>query len=155
MSNDFVLTIDSVAPTQTATIVNYTRRCDCWSSQLRLRHVDQRHGAAAQRHDQRRAWCGEVVKVYEGTSLVGTATVTGTSWTYDLSALANGSTHTYTARVEDAAGNQGANSAGLTLSVDTTAPAQTVTISTYTDDYGSSTGSFVTGDDDRRPDAGA
>ncbi|MDO6646859.1 Ig-like domain-containing protein, partial [Acinetobacter guillouiae] len=50
---------------------------------------------------------GEVVAIYRDGIKVGTATVSGTTWTYADAGLASGSTYTYTARVEDAAGNQG------------------------------------------------
>ncbi|MGN7733697.1 Ig-like domain-containing protein [Ensifer sp. 22564] len=69
---------------------------------------------------------GDVVKVYEGTTLLGTATVSGTSWTFDLGNLADGSTHSYKAIVSDLAGNQG-SSANLTLTVD-----YTVTVNSQT-----------------------
>ncbi|UUT23016.1 Ig-like domain-containing protein [Pseudomonas sp. T8] len=64
----------------------------------------------------------EVVHIYEGTTLLGTATVdgTGTSWTFDPGNLADGSTHTYTAVVTDLAGNQGTPSNNFTLTSDYT-----------------------------------
>ncbi|WP_273865054.1 Ig-like domain-containing protein [Pseudomonas sp. B3G-3] len=64
----------------------------------------------------------EVVHIYEGTTLLGTATVdgTGTSWTFDPGNLADGSTHTYTAVVADLAGNQGTPSNNFTLTSDYT-----------------------------------
>ncbi len=153
VSNDFVLTVDTVAPTQTATIVDYT---DDVSLNLANYGTGTTTNDTAPRLNgtiSAALGSGEVVRVYEGSSLIGTATVTGTSWTLDVSGLANGTTHTYTARVEDAAGNVGATSGSFTLSVDTTAPTQSVTISNYTDDYGSSTGTFpsATATDDRTP----
>ena|GEM_PF-867353 len=70
------------------------------------------------------------VKIYEGTSASGTvaasggATVTGATWAYKASHLADG---TYTAQAEqsDDAGNTG-KSAATTFTVDTVAPAVTI-----------------------------
>ena len=88
---------------------------------------------------------GEVVRIYDGATPIGTANVVGTTWTFALPTLLNGSSHSYTARVEDAAGNQGTASSAFTLTVDTSAPTQTVTIASYTDNWGSSTGNFGSG----------
>ncbi len=55
-----------------------------------------------------------MVRIYEGSTLLGAATMmTGTTWTFALPTLLNGSSHSYTARVEDAAGNQGTDLFGL------------------------------------------
>ncbi len=132
----FTLTVDTAAPTQTATIVNYTDN---------VAPDTANYGSGTTTNDttprlngtlSAALGGGEVVRIYEGSDVVGTASVTGTTWTYDLSALVGGSTHTYTARVEDAAGNHGTWSADFVLSVDTTAPTQAATIDSYTDDAG-------------------
>ena len=72
----------------------------------------------------------EVVAVYDGATRLGTATVGGggTSWTYTDNTLANGNVVIYTARVEDAVGQQGAASAAFTTIIDTAAPSVTVNI---------------------------
>ncbi|WP_414927381.1 Ig-like domain-containing protein, partial [Pseudomonas zeae] len=46
------------------------------------------------------------VQVYEGTTLLGLATVTGGTWTYQLAATSDGN-HAYHVVIADAAGNQG------------------------------------------------
>ena len=71
----------------------------------------------------------EVVQVYNNNTLLGTATVVGTNWTYTpATALADGATPSFTARVVElspgttnvvAAGNP---SAAFTLTIDTTPP---------------------------------
>ena len=71
---------------------------------------------------------GEVVRIYDGATLIGTANVVGTTWTFNLPALADGSIHSYTAVVEDAAGNQGTASSVFTVTVDTAAPADATAI---------------------------
>jgi hypothetical protein len=64
---------------------------------------------------------GEHVAIYEGTTLIGTATMDAGSardWSFELPSLADGSTHTYTARVIDLAGNEGDFSNNFTLKVE-------------------------------------
>jgi hypothetical protein len=63
------------------------------------------------------------VNIYDGGTLLGTATVSGTTWTYaDTRTLSHAQVVSYTARVADAAGNVGAESAAYTATVDTVAP---------------------------------
>ncbi|MGJ7505097.1 Ig-like domain-containing protein [Variovorax sp. ZT5P49] len=88
---------------------------------------------------------GDVVQIYEGTVLLGTATVTNTTWTFATPALANGSAHTYTAVIADAAGNKGTASADFTLTVHTGLPLQSVAITGYTDNEDPQQGTFASG----------
>ncbi len=68
------------------------------------------------------AEAGSTVKVYDGTTLLGSAIANGSgAWTYTTAALANGA-HSLTATATDAAGNTGAASTALAVTVDTTAP---------------------------------
>ncbi|AVQ81292.1 hypothetical protein C4F17_10220 [Variovorax sp. PMC12] len=60
----------------------------------------------------------DVVRIYEGSQLLGTATVDGTNWTYELGFLADGSSHTYRAVVTGAAGTEGAMSSDFSLTAD-------------------------------------
>ncbi|WP_426391353.1 Ig-like domain-containing protein [Variovorax sp. R-27] len=88
---------------------------------------------------------GDVVQIYEGTALLGTATVTGATWIFATPALANGSTHNYTAVIADAAGNKGTASADFTLTVHTGLPLQSVAITGYTDNEDPQQGTFASG----------
>ena len=64
---------------------------------------------------------GERVRIYDGSSYLGDATVSGTSWTYaDSRTLTDGQSVSYTARVSDPAGNQSAAGTAYTATVDTT-----------------------------------
>ncbi|HWO55931.1 MAG TPA: Ig-like domain-containing protein, partial [bacterium] len=63
----------------------------------------------------------ETVAIYRDGAKVGVATVTSTTWTFIDGGVSQG-THTYVARVEDAAGNQGPASAPYIITVDTTPP---------------------------------
>ena len=71
------------------------------------------------------------VQVYDGATLLGTATVSAGSWSYHR-ALADGS-HSFTAKATDNAGNT-TTTAAVTATVDTTAPSETIsaTIGTNT-----------------------
>ena len=63
---------------------------------------------------------GERVRIYDGSSYLGDATVSGTSWTYaDSRTLTDGQSVSYTARVSDPAGNQSAAGTAYTATVDT------------------------------------
>ncbi len=65
------------------------------------------------------------ISVYDGATLLGTTTANGAgNWSYTPSALADGA-HTITVRATDTAGNVSSASTGLTVTVDTTAPAVT------------------------------
>ena len=67
---------------------------------------------------------GQVVTVYRDGAAVGTATVTGTTWSFADSGVGAGN-HTWTARVVDGP-DSGVISAGFSLAVDLTAPTVTV-----------------------------
>ncbi|WP_163068052.1 Ig-like domain-containing protein, partial [Acinetobacter baylyi] len=67
---------------------------------------------------------GDVVQIYEGNTLLGTATVTGASFSYQLSNVSEG-THNYKASIVDQAGNVGTTSTELSFTVDTTPPSAT------------------------------
>jgi len=67
---------------------------------------------------------GSTVTLYDsdGTTVLGTTTADGAgAWTITSSALSNG-VHTLTAKVTDGAGNTGAASTPLSVTIDTTAP---------------------------------
>jgi hypothetical protein len=62
------------------------------------------------------------IKVFDGVTLLGSATANGAgAWSYTTAALANGA-HSLTATATDAAGNAGAASAALGVTIDTAAP---------------------------------
>ncbi|WP_198087387.1 Ig-like domain-containing protein [Variovorax sp. E3] len=89
---------------------------------------------------------GDVVQIFEGLSLLGTAIVaTDGTWTYQLSEKAPG-TYSYTAKIFDAAGNPGLASEPLTLNVVTAPPTATAAITAIADDTGLSASDFITSD---------
>ncbi len=66
---------------------------------------------------------GDVVKLYEGSTLLGSATVVNGAWSIAPAAPLVDGVHTLTATATDAAGNTSATSAALALTIDTVAPA--------------------------------
>src|SRR5262249_39484338 len=73
------------------------------------------------------------VKVYDGVTLLGTATANGSgAWSYTTATLSN-ATHSLTATATDAAGNTGAASSALSVTIDSVAPAAPV-ISSFSPD---------------------
>jgi hypothetical protein len=89
---------------------------------------------------------GESVRIYDGTSFLGSATVSGTTWTYsDTRTLADAQGLSYTARVADAAGNQSAAGSAYTATVDTSAPNTTAAVTAITDNVGIVQGTVVSG----------
>ena len=81
------------------------------------------------------AEANSTVKVYDGATLLGSATANGSgAWSYTTAALANGA-HSLTATATDAAGNIGVASAALGVTVDTHAPIAP-TITSFSPDSG-------------------
>ena len=76
-----------------------------------------------------------MVAVYRDGVKVGTSDVTNTTWSYTDSSLSSGSTYEYSARVEDAAGNQGMLSNDYSISIDTSGSSQSVQILSVEDDF--------------------
>jgi hypothetical protein len=88
---------------------------------------------------------GSTVTLYDtdGTTVLGTAVATGGNWSITSAALSEGA-HTITARATDAAGNSSTVSSGLSVTIDTSAPTQTVATVGLSSDSGSSASDFVT-----------
>ena len=62
------------------------------------------------------------VKVYDGATLLGSATANGSgAWSYTTAALTNGA-HSLTATATDVAGNTSAASSALSVTIDTSGP---------------------------------
>ncbi|MGL3336746.1 Ig-like domain-containing protein [Pseudomonas aeruginosa] len=133
-SASYGLGIDSSAPTQSVVIVAIN------DDQEPIQGVVANNGYSNDQTPQLSGTlsaaldAGETLVVLRDGVVIGTGSVTGTSWTFQDSGLVNGTTYRYTARIEDAAGNRGGDSASYTLSIDTSAPTQSVVISAITDD---------------------
>src|SRR6185503_5226259 len=84
------------------------------------------------------------VKVYDGVTLLGSATANGAgAWSFTTAALTNGG-HSLTATATDVAGNTSAASSALSVTIDASAPA-TPAIGSYSTDSGT-VGDGVTND---------
>ena len=69
---------------------------------------------------------GSSVKVYNGSTELGSATVSGTSWSYTAS-VANGTTYQFNVRETDLAGNTSDATSNFVVTGDTAAPTVSVT----------------------------
>ena len=87
---------------------------------------------------------GESLKLFNGTTFLVDAVVSGTAWSATPTLTGNGS-FTITARVVDSAGNQGPASPSRVLILDTTVPTQVVAISNVSDNAGTIQGSVADG----------
>jgi hypothetical protein len=67
------------------------------------------------------AAAGTTVKLYDGSTEIGSTTATGGIWSINASTLAAG-THSITAKASDAAGNLSVASSALSVTIDATAP---------------------------------
>src|SRR6185436_13719440 len=84
------------------------------------------------------------VKVYDGATLLGSATANGAgAWSFTTGALANGG-HSLTATATDVAGNTSAASSALSITIDASAPVTPV-IASYSTDSGTA-GDAITND---------
>ncbi|RYZ54966.1 MAG: hypothetical protein EOP07_15045 [Proteobacteria bacterium] len=63
-----------------------------------------------------------VVKVYEGATLIGTVTASGTNWSMTLATALTDGSHSITATATDAAGNDSTASVARTFIIDTSPP---------------------------------
>ncbi|WP_155520678.1 Ig-like domain-containing protein, partial [Ralstonia solanacearum] len=91
------------------------------------------------------AEANSTISVFDGTTLLGTATANASgNWTFTPSTALTDGSHSLTATATDAAGNVSTASSAFALTVDTTAPAAPV-ISTVTDDVAPVTGTVAAG----------
>jgi hypothetical protein len=75
------------------------------------------------------AEANSTVNIYDGATLLGTATANGSgAWTYTTAALSNGA-HSLTATATDAAGNTSTASGVMAVTIDTVAPGAPVIVS--------------------------
>src|SRR5262249_44227788 len=88
----------------------------------------------------------EVLSIFRDGVKIGEADVAGTNWTFnDAGPLVDGTSYTYTARVENAAHHLGSASNAYHITIDTTAPAAAVDITAIANDTGTP-GDFITSD---------
>ncbi len=116
-SSAFTLTVDTSAPA-TATITSYTDNAGSSTGNFGSGTTTDDATPVLNGTLSAGLAAGEALRIYDGSTLLGTASVAGTAWTFNLPAQADGSSHSYTAQVEDAAGNQGTVSNTFAFTVD-------------------------------------
>lgn len=90
---------------------------------------------------------GDVVVVYNGTTRLGEAVVTGSTWTYTDETLSHGDVTSYTVVVQNNVNIEGTASApAFEVTINTAPVTATVSIDSVTDDVGTIFGSLTTGD---------
>ncbi|MCO5065500.1 MAG: glycosyl hydrolase family 18 protein [Rhizobiaceae bacterium] len=139
-SSTFEIGIDTSAPTQTASITKATDDRGLLTGALSDGDATDDTTPLLLGTLSAELGAGETVQVLRDGDVIGTARVDGIAWTFADSGLQDGNTYEYSARLVDAAGNTGTVSDGFSISVDTTAPTRTASISAVTDDQGSQTG---------------
>ncbi|MDD5549467.1 MAG: Ig-like domain-containing protein, partial [Sulfurovaceae bacterium] len=124
-----LVTIDTTAPTTASTIDSYIDNTGTITSDTSIDAITD-DSTITLNGTVTDIQVGETVYVYEDGLLIGIATVSGTSWTYDVT-LSGTSAHVYTVAVADTEGNTLAGTGSLSIALDTTAP--TITVSAISD----------------------
>jgi hypothetical protein len=139
-SNTYAINVDTAAPTQTVTLALSddispgTLPEPAFSSDTTPTVSGTLSAALAS---------GESVRVLRGGVGVATLTPTSTAWSYTEPAALVGGTYSYTARVVDAAGNQGPVSAARTITLVTNLPAVSITTAVNDGNATIAAGSFT------------
>ncbi len=152
-SQKFVINVDVSAPSLTATINNYIDNID-----TKTNNVPVTLGNNSETNDSLPLLQGslsgalavtDTVRVYSGSGVfIGTATVSGTSWSLQTTVPLTEGSNTFKVCVVDQAGNHGTYSSDFNITLDTTPPTQTATINSYIDNFDNGdyqTGVFYTG----------
>ncbi|WP_269475989.1 Ig-like domain-containing protein [Aeromonas caviae] len=120
VSPALALTVDTVAPTTTASVTAIRDDVGAIKGTVASGGVTDDTSLVVSGTLSTGLITGERVRIYDGSSYLGDATVSGTSWTYaDSRTLTDGQSVSYTARVSDPAGNQSAAGTAYTATVDT------------------------------------
>ena len=120
VSPALALTVDTVAPTTTASVTAIRDDVGAIRGTVASGGVTDDTSLVVSGTLSTGLITGERVRIYDGSSYLGDATVSGTSWTYaDSRTLTDGQSVSYTARVSDPAGNQSAAGTAYTATVDT------------------------------------
>lgn len=151
-SSEFTIRVDTTAPESAAAIVSFADDTGAIKGHFPSGSVTDDTAPQLVGSLSAPLAKGETVRIYQGSILLGEATVSGTNWTFDVSGLQNGQTYSFTAVVTSITGAEGDKSAAFTLTVDTTPPSTTTTIA-YFDHVGAVQGTFGSGTttDDRTP----
>ncbi len=122
-SNVYTITVDTVAPTQTTTVVV----SDDISGPLPNPGFTSDTTPTVSGTLSAALAAGEFVRLSRGGAAIADVAAAGTGWTFTEPTALSGAAYVYAARVVDAAGNPGASSASATVTVVTGLPAVTIT----------------------------
>ncbi|MHA2939115.1 beta strand repeat-containing protein [Vibrio sp. RC27] len=86
---------------------------------------------------------GSTISIYDGSTLLGAATVSGTTWSYNAS-VSDAITYSFNYTETDSAGNTSTASSSISIIGDTTAPTTTISGIDISVDTGSSDSDFIT-----------
>nr|WP_275044107.1 Ig-like domain-containing protein [Pseudomonas sp. TTU2014-080ASC] len=112
------LTVDTAPPSQTVTIDNYQDDIGPDQGEFGNNTTTDDRNPILNGTISAELNPGEEVRIYDGSTLVGVATVNGTSWSFDPGNLENGSVHNYQAVVAESSGNEGVASEVFNLTVE-------------------------------------
>ncbi|PGH56145.1 hypothetical protein CRT60_14330 [Azospirillum palustre] len=135
-SSAFVVTVDTTAPDAPGGLSTDPADDSGVSNSDRLTNIRTQTVTGT-------AEAGATVVLYDGATALGTQVATGGAWTIGTGTLAEGG-HTLTARAVDAAGNTGAASAALTVTIDLSTPAPSAMALTAASDTGYSATDRIT-----------
>lgn len=139
LSATFTLTIDNVAP-NTPTLISVVDDVAGGVFNNPLTHGQVTNDARPTFNGSAEA--NSTVKIYDGSTLIGTSTADATgNWSFTPATPLTSGSHTFTVTATDAAGNVSGAAANFTVVVDTTAPG-TPLITSIMDDIGTITGAI-------------
>ncbi len=146
LSANYTVTIDTSAPTQTVNIVNITDDVSPFLGPVGHNGTTNDTAPLLSGTLSSLLNAGELLDIIRDSTVIGQAIVTGLTWSFNDSALSNGTSYNYRAQVRDSSGNLGPLANTFTLNIDTLAPAQTVTITDILDDILPSIGNVAHND---------
>ena len=134
LSSTYTINLDTSAPTQTPSIVDI--QDDVGPITGTVANGDTTNDTAPVLTGTLSAalLAGESLNILRNGTVIGQASVTSTSWSYNDTGLIDGNNYIYTTQIIDAASNTGLLSTIYSIDVDTSAPTQTVTITNVIDD---------------------
>lgn len=143
-SPPFNLRVDATAPTQTVATTSAVDDFGASTGTLASGAITDDHSPLIKGTLSAALGTDESLVVYRDGVRLGTAVVSGSGWSFADSNVADGQ-HSYVARVEDAAGNQGTAAAAFSLQVKSSAPSETALIKLAVDDFGTMKGNLLSG----------
>ena len=147
-----VVTVDTIAPTLTAAVTGAENNVGTTPTNVATGATTNDNTLGLAGTVSAALASGDVVAVYDGSTRLGVATVSGTTWTFGTAGLTNAA-HSFKAQVEDSAGNAGAQGTAYAVTVNATVPTATASVSaaaltnnTTPTLSGTVTGTLATGD---------